>query len=41
MPEKALPWKVTPTGWLYQPLESGEREKAAGRVGLESSTWIV
>ena len=40
MPEKALPWKDTATGWLYQPPESGGREGAAVAVGEGQAQFV-
>src|SRR6185437_10855006 len=39
MPENAVPEVVTVTGWLYQPLASGERSGVAVAVGAETSTF--
>ena len=41
MPEKELPLTAAVTGWLYQPLESGERAGAAETEGVEISTCSV
>ncbi len=38
IPEKELPLKEAVTGWLYQPFESGGRDRVAAMVGLEAST---
>src|SRR6185437_2266881 len=39
MPENAVPEVVTVTGWLYQPLASGDRSGVAVAVGAETSTF--
>ena len=41
IPENELPWKLTLTGWLYQPFKSGGRARVAVAVGVEVSTWRV
>jgi hypothetical protein len=41
IPENALPWNPTASGWLYQPPESGGRVGVAEAVGEEVSTWTV
>ena len=38
MPEKAVPAKLTETGWLYQPFASGGRSGVAVADGAEIST---
>jgi hypothetical protein len=35
--EKELPPKEAVTGWLYQPFESGGRDRAPPTVGVEAS----
>ena len=37
IPEKELPLKEAVTGWLYQPFESGGRDRAPPTVGVEAS----
>ena len=36
---KELPLTVALTGWLYQPLESTERERTTDTFGVDVSTW--